>query len=111
MVAYPSEGEVFGLVAVEALLCGTPVVVSNDSGCGEVIRGVGGGLLVEPGNARELSDALARVLARPVAWREQAEDARLRVRQYASHEVSIAIEAVYRDVLSTGAPLVQEAVV
>src|SRR6185436_16167317 len=31
VVVYPGEHEVFGLVAIEALLCGTPVVVADDS--------------------------------------------------------------------------------
>ena len=38
VVVYPSEHEIFGLVPLEALLVGTPVVVADDSGCGEVVR-------------------------------------------------------------------------
>ena len=38
VVVYPSEHEIFGLVPLEALLAGTPVVVADDSGCGEVVR-------------------------------------------------------------------------
>ena len=37
VVVYPSADEVFGLVPLEALLCGTPVVVADDSGCGEIV--------------------------------------------------------------------------
>ena len=32
-VAYATEEEIFGLVPLEAILCGTPVVVADDSGC------------------------------------------------------------------------------
>lgn len=95
VVAYPSEHEVFGLVAVESLLCGTPVVVADDSGCGEVVGGIGGGLLVEPGNADELRDALGRMLADRATWRERAAAARLKARQYGSDQVCLAIEAIY----------------
>ena len=49
VVVYPSRDEIFGLVPLEALLSGTPVVVCGDSGCGEVISRVGGGLIVPPG--------------------------------------------------------------
>jgi len=38
VVVYPSRHEVFGLVPLEALLAGTPVVVANDSGCGEIVK-------------------------------------------------------------------------
>ena len=47
VVVYPSEHEIFGLVPLEALLAGTPVVVADDSGCGEVIAATGGGLVVK----------------------------------------------------------------
>src|SRR5262249_169874 len=40
VVVYPGQDEIFGLVPLEALLCGTPVVVANDSGCAEVVRAV-----------------------------------------------------------------------
>ena len=38
VVVYPSQDEIFGLVPLEALLSGTPVIVADDSGCGEVVR-------------------------------------------------------------------------
>ncbi len=62
VVAYPSEHEVFGLVAMEALQCGTPVVVAADSGCGELVRWLGGGRVVSGTGTGELSDALRAVL-------------------------------------------------
>ncbi|MFN7145845.1 MAG: glycosyltransferase, partial [Myxococcota bacterium] len=37
VLAYPSSGEVFGLVPFEGLLCGAPVVVGGDCGCGELV--------------------------------------------------------------------------
>src|SRR6266542_504082 len=45
VVVYPSRDEIFGLVPLEALLCGTPVVVCDDSGCGEIVTSVGGGVV------------------------------------------------------------------
>jgi len=62
VVAYPGQDEIFGLVAFEALLCGTPVVVADDSGCGEWIGGQGLGETVPPGDPGALADRLARVL-------------------------------------------------
>jgi glycosyltransferase involved in cell wall biosynthesis len=34
---------VFGLVPLEALMVGTPVIVADDSGCAEIVQSVGGG--------------------------------------------------------------------
>jgi glycosyltransferase involved in cell wall biosynthesis len=95
VVAYPSEDEVFGLVAVEALLCGTPVVVADDSGCGEVISQNGGGMLVPPGNVPALTGALQDMLGDIDRWRHAAREARVQVRRYSSEHVCTAIEEVY----------------
>lgn len=50
VLVYPSADEVFGLVPFEGLLCGAPVVVSDDCGCGELIAEAGAGLLVRYGD-------------------------------------------------------------
>ncbi len=72
VLVYPSQDEIFGLVPLEALLAGTPVIVSDDSGCGEVIPGTGGGQVVPLGDADALAHAIEGVLTAPSAWREAA---------------------------------------
>jgi glycosyltransferase involved in cell wall biosynthesis len=62
VVAYPSSDEIFGLVAAEALMCKAPVVVCDDSGCGELVRAAGGGLLVPHGDPDALAAALVQLL-------------------------------------------------
>jgi glycosyltransferase involved in cell wall biosynthesis len=59
---YPSTLEIFGLVPFESLMCGTPVIVSDDCGCGEVVRRARAGRLVPYGNVEALKDALAATL-------------------------------------------------
>jgi glycosyltransferase involved in cell wall biosynthesis len=98
LVVYPGEHEIFGLVPLEALMCGAPVVVADDSGCGEVIRRTGGGALVPRADAGALAAVLGRMLEPGGPWREAARQARARVRQlYGSDRVAAEIERVYRE--------------
>jgi glycosyltransferase involved in cell wall biosynthesis len=62
-LAFPSWYEGFGLPALEALACGTPVVASDLPALREVLAGQAE--LVPPGDADALADALLRVLDDP----------------------------------------------
>jgi len=100
VVVYPSEHEIFGLVPLEALLAGTPVVVANDSGCGEVIAAAGGGLVVQ-GDADALRSAIDHILDAPAHWRAAAAEAATRVRaMYAPDVVCAQLERVYQDMVA-----------
>jgi glycosyltransferase involved in cell wall biosynthesis len=102
VVVYPSRDEVFGLVAAEALLCGTPVVVCNDSGCGEIIGHVGGGHIVPYGDPETLAGAIASILDAPELWRQRARAAAARIRErFDAGVVCQQLESVYRSVLGS----------
>lgn len=65
VVLVPSRVESFGLVAVEALLLGRPVVASRIGGLPEVVRDGETGLLVAPDDPQALADAVVRLLGDP----------------------------------------------
>lgn len=54
--------EPFGLAAVEAMVAAAPVVASRSGGLADIVRDGETGLLVPPGDARALAEALARLL-------------------------------------------------
>lgn len=58
----PSTGEGFGVVFLEALACGKPVIAGNRDGSRDALLGGKLGLLVDPDNVRELADGIGRVL-------------------------------------------------
>ncbi len=60
-LALPSLAEGFGLPAVEAAACGTPVVATRNSPLPEILDG--GGLFVDPREGEDLTRALARILS------------------------------------------------
>jgi glycosyltransferase involved in cell wall biosynthesis len=104
VVVYPSEHEIFGLVPLEALLSHTPVVVSDDSGCGEVMHAVangrGGAHVVPAGDVGALTAAIARVLRSPEESRAAAATAAAAVRaSFGTDVVAAAIERLYLEVM------------
>jgi len=102
VVVYPSRDEIFGLVPLEALLAGTPVVVSGDCGCGEVVRSTGGGLVVEHGDVAALAGAIGTILRDPKAWRAPVRDAAVRVRDlFAPARVAARLHHLYDEVVAT----------
>jgi glycosyltransferase involved in cell wall biosynthesis len=58
-LVFPSLYEGFGLPALEAMACGTPVVASNTTALPEVVGAAG--LLVEPTDPLALADAMAKL--------------------------------------------------
>jgi glycosyltransferase involved in cell wall biosynthesis len=58
LTVVPSIEEPLGLVAIESLLVGTPVVASNTGGLGEVVRDRESGLLVPPADPKALAEAV-----------------------------------------------------
>jgi glycosyltransferase involved in cell wall biosynthesis len=100
VVVYPSRDEIFGLVPLEALLAGTPVIVADDSGCGEVIAGTGGGRVLPQGDPRALAEALGAMLDEPGRWRHAAAAAQARVRaRFAGDLVCVEVERLYEEVV------------
>ena len=106
VVAYPAVDEIFGLVPFESLMCGTPAVVCDDSGCGEWVGAAGGGLLVRHGDADALASALRRLLGDPGLRRDCVTNGRRYVEQNLGWDrIAGQTLALYRRVLGVaGAP-------
>lgn len=66
----PSHYEPFGLVAIEAMACGTPVIASAVGGLVSTVVPETTGLLVPPQDVPALSAAIDRVLSDP-QWADQ----------------------------------------
>jgi glycosyltransferase involved in cell wall biosynthesis len=77
-VVVPSMGEGFGMVALEAMERSRPVIAAAIGGLGELVRDDETGVLVPPGDAAPLRDAIVRVAGDPALARQMGEAGRRR---------------------------------
>jgi phosphatidylinositol alpha-mannosyltransferase len=97
----PARGnESFGIVLVEAMAAGLPVVASDIPGYREVVRDGREGLLVPPSDPVALAVALREVLDDAHLAARLGAAGRVRAERYSWDAVAAAIEAVYARVLA-----------
>ncbi|HEY3364573.1 MAG TPA: glycosyltransferase family 4 protein [Symbiobacteriaceae bacterium] len=95
----PSTYEPFGIVALEALAAGTPLVVSDVGGLGEIVQHEVNGLKAYPGHVHSLAEQVDRLLTnRSLARRLAAEGQRQAREKYSWTQVALATDRVYDDV-------------
>ena len=99
----PATGqESFGVVLVEAMASGLPVVATDIAGYREVLRREIDGLLVLPGDALALADGLRRVLDDAALAERLRQAGRARANDFSWDVVVTRLERAYGDALATG---------
>lgn len=105
VVVVPSRYETFCCVAVEAALCGATIIGSDVGGVGEVLRDLGSGTLVPPGDTRALRSAIVSVLrSAPNTGQQFAAAASARAR-YSPGVVGPKIVNAYKQASSPALPV------
>ncbi len=100
IVCAPSlGGESFGIVLLEAMAAGRPVVAGAIPGYAAVLRGGEDGVLVPPGDAKALAGALIDLLNDPARRHAFATGGPERARRYSWDVVAAEIEDAYREAL------------
>ncbi|MHB8586252.1 MAG: glycosyltransferase family 4 protein [Thermoplasmatota archaeon] len=82
VLVLPSEWEAFGIVLLEAMACGVPVVASAVGGVPDVVADGRDGLLVPYGDSAALSAAMGRLLSEPTLAREMGRAGMSKAAQY-----------------------------
>ncbi len=96
---YPTLYEGFGLPALEAMACGTPVITSAISSLPEIVGDAG--LLVPPGDEQALSDAIFETLSNQTLQKQLATKGIQRASLFTWERTAQETLRVYESVLKT----------
>lgn len=98
----PSLFENFGMTVLEAMICGTPVVITDRCGIAPQVGGRGG--LVVPYDEAELARAVERMILDPVLRKRLSEGGLRLLQEEFSWEKPVAeLERLYKDVVGRDA--------
>ncbi|MCH9836802.1 glycosyltransferase family 4 protein [bacterium] len=101
-VVIPSLYEPFGVVALEALAAGAPLIVARTGGLAELIVDTDAGLTFEPGNPDDLARIVKMVLGDSALAQRLTSNARHLIQSmYAWDAVASSIVEVYAEAISS----------
>jgi D-inositol-3-phosphate glycosyltransferase len=98
VVLVPSRSESFGLVALEAAACGTPVVAAAVGGLRTLVDHERTGFLVEGRDPAAYAGHVQRILGDPVLARQLAANAVARARGYTWSTAAGRLRRIYADI-------------
>ncbi|HEY1015870.1 MAG TPA: glycosyltransferase [Herpetosiphonaceae bacterium] len=99
MVIVPSHYESFGMVALEAMACGTPVIASNVGGLTYTVRDGVTGLLVPREDPEALAEKIAELLDDEPRRRQLGRQAAENAQSYSWSAIAREIQTLYNTVL------------
>jgi D-inositol-3-phosphate glycosyltransferase len=103
MVVMPSDYESFGMVALEAMACGTPVIASDVGGLAFLVKDGRTGYRVPAGDIEALAERIMHLLTNELSRRRIGQRAACWAESYAWSTIADRIEEVYAEVI--GAPV------
>jgi glycosyltransferase involved in cell wall biosynthesis len=97
--------ETFGIVVIEAMSMGRPVIASRIAGLADVINDGENGFLVPPADVETLSKSIQRLVDDPALRERMGQGALRRAQDFRASVVVPRIEAVYKDLSKTAAKM------
>nr|WP_321352418.1 glycosyltransferase family 4 protein [uncultured Methanoregula sp.] len=95
----PSISESFGMVNLEAMACGLPIVASRVGGIPDIVLDNVNGYLVEPKNSEAIAEKILLLLRNDQQRQEISETNRKKAKQYEWWTIIDKIEKIYLKIL------------
>ena len=99
ITAIPSLSEPFGMVALESMSMGTPVIASNTGGLKEIITDHFNGILITPGDYKELADAIIELIKNTQLHESISKSSYHTAERYSFNNIVKKIIAFYKKLL------------
>jgi len=99
LFAFPSRYEGLGSILFDAMQFNVPIVASEVGGIPDIIRDGRNGLLVPPGDAQRLAEAIARLYADASLRETLVRGAAEQLALFSPDAMSGAYETIYQDIL------------
>jgi D-inositol-3-phosphate glycosyltransferase len=99
VLVMPSHYESFGMVALEAMACGTPVVASQVGGLAFLIQDGETGFVVPGGDSEALSERLTQLISQPELRERLGRQAAEYARAYSWENITSRILELYQEML------------
>lgn len=98
--AFPSHREGLGVAAIEALLCGVPLIAADNRGTREYAREGVNGIVCDAKNADGFAAAINRLYSDRTERNKMAEQCRVTAEKFTIREVEQTMRRIYRDAAS-----------
>lgn len=95
----PSKFEGFGIVVIEAMASGLPVVVTKVGGLSEIIEDGENGFLIDPEDSKQIADSIEIVLTNQEMRDKMGENNRQKAMSYDSKKIAARIFSIYETIV------------
>ena len=92
----PSVSEPFGIAPLEAMQCGTPSIISKQSGCGEILDKV---IKVDYWDINAMADAIYSICTNPALFKYLQEEGIKEVNEITWEKVGLRIRKLYEETI------------